>query len=119
MDGSSVLVIHLVKLINETNSLVSQNKSSRFKCPLLSDWVSVRSSSKTHCTSSLSSSVDHSWENLLYVLEELRLGSTRVSEKKNIDVSSDFVLATNIFGHSSKHSQCDGFLDEFVSVDSW
>ena len=79
----------------------------------------MHSSSQTDRTSSLSSSVDDSGEDLLYVLEELRLCSAWVSEKKAVDVASDFVLATNILGHSSKHSQRDGFLDELVSVDSW
>ena len=119
VDGGSVLIVHLVKLIDQADSFVSQNQSTCLKRPLLSDRISVHSSSQTHCTSSLSGSIDDSWEYLLYVLEELRLGSTWVSEQEAVDISPDLVLATNILGHSSKHSQRDGFLDELVSVDGW
>ena len=118
VNGGSILVIHFIKLINKTNSLISQDQCSSLKCPFLSDWISMHSSSQTDSTCSLSGSVDYSWEDLLNILEELRLGSSWVSQEQTVDVSSDLMFATNILGHSSKHSQCNGFLDELMPVDS-
>lgn len=117
MNGGSVLFIHFVELIDQTDSFIGQNKSSSFQRPLLSDWVSVHSRSETNGTCSLTSGIDDSWEDLFNVLEELRLGCSWVSEKKAINISSNFMLSSNIFWNSSKHSQSDGFLDELVSKD--
>lgn len=112
----SVMLVHLVELIDQADTLVSKYQGSSFENPFLSDRVLVDTSSETDCTSSFSSSVYDSVVDLLDVLKELRLGGTRVSEKQHIDVASDSVLTVPIFGFSSEHGQGESLLDELVSV---
>jgi hypothetical protein len=97
VDGSTILVIHLVELIDKAKTLVSKNESTTFKCPLASDRIFVNTSSKTDCRGSLTSSVDASMEDLLHILEELRLGGAGVSKEKAIDITSYSVLSIDIF----------------------
>lgn len=71
MDGRSILIVHLVELVNKADTFVSENQSSSFQDPFLRYWISVNTSSETYCTCTLASCVNNSWEDLLDVLEEL------------------------------------------------
>jgi len=80
MNRGSVLVIHLIELIDEANTLVSKDKCSSFESPFFRDWVFVDSCSETNSTSSFTCGVNTPVEDLLNVLQELRLGCTRISQ---------------------------------------
>ena len=118
VNGHSILIVHFIELIDEAHSLISKNKGSSFEHPLLSDWILVDTSSETNGTRSLSSGVHNSWENLLNVFQELRFGSSWVSKQEHVDISSDFVLSSNILMNTSKHCKRESFLDELVAVDT-
>ena len=52
---------------------------------------------------------------LLHVLEELRLGGTRIPTHQDVDVSSHTVLAARILGLATKEGEGDGSLDVFMA----
>jgi len=54
---------------------------------------------------------------LFSVLQELRFGSTRISQEQDITVSTDSVFAVNILSFSTEHSDGKGLFDKLVSVD--
>lgn len=117
VDTGSVLLVHLVELINQADTFISQYESTSFKSPFSSDGILVDSSSQTHCTRSLTSSVHYSVVELFSVLQELRFGSTRISQEQDITVSTDSVFAVNILSFSTEHSDGKGLFDKLVSVD--
>jgi len=119
MDGSPVLVIHLIKFINQADPSVCQDQGASLQCPLPSHRVLVDASSQPHSTGAFPSGIDAAVEDLLHVLQELRLGSSRVSQEQHVDVPSDPVLSSNIFGFSAKHGESKAFLDELMAIDGW
>ena len=68
VNTSPIRVVHLVKLINQADSFVSQYQSSSFEGPLPGYWVLVHTSCQPHSTGSLSRGVDHSMVNRFDVL---------------------------------------------------
>jgi hypothetical protein len=53
---------------------------------------------------------------LLDVLEELRLGSTRVSQQEDVDVPSEAQLAVDVLGNAAKEREGYRRLDILVSI---
>ena len=105
MDTGPVIVVHLIKLVDEADSFIGEYKCSTLERPLSSDWISVYTCRKTDSACTFTSCVDNSMVDLLDVLEELTFGSTWVSQQKHIDVTTDPVLVVNVFGLTAKHGQ--------------
>jgi hypothetical protein len=97
VDRGTVLVVHLVELVNQAQALVCEDQGATLKGPLTSDRVLVDTCSKTDGRRSFACGINASVENLLNILKELRLGSARVSKKKAIDITSYSVLSIDIF----------------------
>ena len=53
---------------------------------------------------------------LLDILEELRLGGTRIAQKEHVDVASNVRLALDVLRHATKEGECDRSLDVLMSV---
>ncbi len=105
VNGSPVMFIHLIELINQTDSFVGQNKCSRLKYPFVASEILFDTCCETDSRSSLTSCIDTPVEGLLDALEELGLGSSRVSDHEDIDIPSNLVGALSNLLHSSEHSQ--------------
>lgn len=80
VNRGSVLFVHLIELIDEADTFISEDKSATLKSPLTSDRVLVHASRQTDGTRTLARCVNDTVIDLLDVLEELRLGGTRVTE---------------------------------------
>ena len=119
MDTGSIILIHLIELINEADTFVGEDESSTLKCPFSSDGVFVHTSCQTDSTCALSCRVDNSVVDLLDVLEELGLSGTGVTEEQHVDVATDPMLLVHVLGLASKHSQQKTFLDELMAIDRW
>lgn len=105
MDTGSILVIHFVELINKANTLVSKDQCATLEDPFSRNGVFVDASSQADCACALTRRVDNTMENLFDVFKELRLGSTRVSQKQDVDVTPDPVFASYVLGLTSEHSE--------------
>lgn len=62
------LTTHLVKLIDQANTSVSQHEGSSFQSPLLADWMPLDIGCETHGRSTLASGEDGPAGHLLHVL---------------------------------------------------
>ena len=112
----TILVIHLIELIDEAQALISQHQCSTLECPLSRDGVFMDTGSETDCRGTLTSGVNAAVEHLLHVLKELRLGSTGVSQEQNVDVTSDAMLTVDVLGFTAEHCQRQGLLYELMTV---
>ncbi len=117
MNTGPIIIIHLVKLINQADSLVCQDERASLKRPFASDRVLVNTRSEADRTGAFTSCVNHSVVNLLDVFEELRLGCTGVSKKQHVDVATDSVLVVDILGLTAEHGQRESLFDELMPVD--
>jgi len=103
MYGCPILIVHLIELVDEAQPLVSEDERATLQRPLTSDRVLVHARRQTHCGGTLASGVHAAVEDLLDVLKELRLGSTGVSKKQHIDITTNSVLSVDVLGLTSKH----------------
>ena len=117
MDTGPIIVVHLIKLINEADSFIGEDECSTLERPLTSDWVSMHAGRKTDGACTFTCRVDDAMVDLFDVLEELTLGCAWVSEQEHINVTTDSVLAVHVLGLTAKHGQCQALLDEIVTVD--
>ncbi len=85
---------NLVKLIDKTHTLVSENQSPGLESPLLGDGAALDVRSETHGRRTLTRREDGPRGYLLHVLEELGLGSTWVTTEQHVDVTTQLVLLT-------------------------
>ena len=79
--------------------------------------VALDTGSETNCRCSLASCVNRSIKSLLDAFEELRFGDSRVTEKEDVDVSSNSVSSLNYSLLSTKHGHRQCPLYVVVSVD--
>lgn len=88
--------VHLVELVNATDTVVCKHQRTRFNTVLTGLHVFAHGSCQTGSAGALTRCVDSSWQELTNVLQELGLGSGRVTHDANIDVASKFdtVLGT-------------------------
>ena len=113
------MVVHFVELIDKANTFIGQNKSSGFEDPFTRNGVSMNSCSETDGTCAFTGGINDSGEDLLNVFQELGFGSSWVTEKKAVDVTSDLMLSTNILWYTAEHGEGQGLLDEQMSVNTW
>lgn len=77
----------------------------------------MHSGSEADSTRSFTCRVDDSVVDLLDVLEELRLGCTRVTKKEHVDITTDPVLIVDILGLATEHGENETLFDELMTVD--
>jgi len=118
VNGCTILVIHLIELVDQAQALVCQHKRTAFKRPLPSDWILMDTCCQSDGTSTLSGSVDTPVKDLLDVLKELGLGRAGVTKQQAVDITADFVFSVYILGLSTKHGECDSLLHKLVPVDA-
>lgn len=106
VDRCPIMLVHLVKFVNQANTFVSQHQCSSFQLPLICRVIAFDTRSQTHSRCSLSSCVNRPEEDLLDALEELRLGDTWISEQQDVDVPSDAMGSLDYSFHSPEHGHC-------------
>jgi hypothetical protein len=72
VDGCSVLVVHLVELINQTNTSVCKHKRTTLQSPFSCERISPDTSSETDSRGTLAGGKDGAMGGVLDVLEHLR-----------------------------------------------
>jgi hypothetical protein len=117
VNGGSVLVVHLVELVNQTSTSVCENKRTTFQSPFSRKRISPDTSSETDSRGTLTSGEDSTVGCVFNVFEHLGLRSTRVTEKEDIDITSHGVLALCHLCNTTEERESDGSLDVFMSVD--
>mmetsp|Transcript_31221 Transcript_31221/g.70703 ORF Transcript_31221/g.70703 Transcript_31221/m.70703 type:complete len:434 (+) Transcript_31221:1091-2392(+) len=110
MDRGAVLVVHLVKLVDEADAVVGEHHRAALQAPLAALVLRHRSR-ETHGTRALPGGVDGPGEGLLHVLEELRLGQARVAHDQDVDVAADAVLPGALLPAAAHHRHGDGRLN--------
>lgn len=113
---SPVGVVHLVKLVDQADTLVRQDERPTLETPLARDGVLPHARRQTDGTCALARRKHGAVRRLLDILEHLRLGRTRVTEQKHVDVATDAMLPVDVLGHAAKEGQGDGGLDVVVAV---
>ena len=77
----------------------------------------MHTSGETDSTCTFACGVDNAMIDFLDVLEELRLGGTRISKKQHVDITTNAVLFVDVLRLASEHGKSKALLDEFVAVD--
>jgi len=116
VDTGTILFVHLIKFVDQTNTFVCQHKGTSFKGPFLSDGVFMHTGCETDSTSTFTCSVDDSVVHSFNVLKELGLRSAWVTEKQHVDVTSDPMLSAHILGLATEHAHGKSLLDELMAV---
>merc|ERR1719151_582170 len=117
VDRRPVAVVHLVKLVDQTDSLVGEHQSSSLQRPLLGQLRLLHVGSEADCRRSLPRREDCSWRDVLDVLQEARLSCSRISAHQHIQIATNLVLVSGIFGHASKERKGECTLDVVVAID--
>lgn len=84
VNRSSIMIIHLVELIYQTDTFVGEDEGTTLESPLFRSSVLLDWSSQTHSWGTFTSCEYTSVECLLHTLQELRFGSTLFSENEYI-----------------------------------
>lgn len=113
----SVRIVHLVELVDQAVAFIGQYKCTTLKRPFARHWVFADRSGQTDSGSTLTGGEDRSRRRLFNVLEELRFGGTGITEKKDVDVSSDSVLSVDVFHDTTEERERQRGLDVLVTVD--
>src|SRR5579862_3454194 len=113
-----ILVIHLIKFVDQTSALICQHQSPSFKGPFASNRVLSNARCETNSTSSLTGRKNGSMSSLLYIFEDLRLCSSRIPEEKDIDVSTNAVFSLSFFADPTEKRKCNSSLDICMAVDT-
>ena len=112
-----IRIVHLVEFVDETRPLVGEDQRPSFERPFSCDGVFPDRRRETYGTCSLAGRKHGTVGGLFGVLQELTLGGTRIAEKENVDVSSETMLAVDIFGYTAEEGEGDGSFDVVVPVD--
>jgi hypothetical protein len=116
MDARTVLVVHLVKLVNKTDALISKDQRASLQRPLSRDWVAAHRRRQTDGRCALARGENGAVGRLLHVLEKLGLGRAWVAKRQDINITTDAVLLAGVFGNASKHGESYRRFDVFVSI---
>jgi hypothetical protein len=105
-----ILDVHLIELINATDSIIGQHQSTSFNTKLSSLCIFSNRSSQTSSTGRFTTRVNCPGKELANVLEELGLRCGGVSNNTNVDVSSEFNAIGSTLADSSKQLKQETFL---------
>ncbi len=90
VNRSPVMFAHFVKLVNAANSHVGKDQGPAFQRNFARVRVLHDRRCEPHTRASFSGRVDASGRNMGYVFQKLTFGDSRVSNKRYVDVSSNF-----------------------------
>ena len=102
MNSHLVLNIHLVELINATDTMVREHQCTGLYAKLASLWVLAHAGSQTRRITCLATAVDSPWHEDTDVLQELTFGCSWVADDANVDITSELDLILCLFLDSSE-----------------
>lgn len=118
MNCDLILNVHLVELIDATDTMISKHQGASFKTILSSLRVFADIRCQTSCARSLAAAVNCAGEELADVLEKLGLGGSWVTNNADVDVASELDFVNSIFLYSAEQLQEDAFFDVQMTIDT-
>ncbi|KAI6768007.1 hypothetical protein HG530_006016 [Fusarium avenaceum] len=116
VDGNLICNIHLVKLINGTNTIVCQHKSTsldgELACLLILDYCRSKTSSRR----GLTTGVDSTGCKRTDILQELGLGGRRVTNNANVDVASKLHSLGGTLVNTRHELKKQTLLDDLMAI---
>mmetsp|Transcript_127026 Transcript_127026/g.320962 ORF Transcript_127026/g.320962 Transcript_127026/m.320962 type:complete len:236 (-) Transcript_127026:911-1618(-) len=106
VEGGSIVVVHLVKLVDEAHAVIGKDHSTALQAPL-PVLIPGHRRSETHRAGALPGRVHRARECLLDVFEELRLREAGVTHDEGVDVAADTVLPGCDLLLATHHAQRD------------
>lgn len=119
MNSNSVSIIHFVKLINANHSSISKNHCSCFQMPISIFCVYSYSRCKTNTRSSSTGCVYAKWRKMHDMTKNLGFCSRRITDHKNVDISSQVSLIFKVFLVSPKHLKNNGSFNVCMALNRW
>lgn len=98
----SVMIVHLVKLVDQAYTLVCEHESPTLESPFTSHRILSDRRRKTNGRCTLTSCEHTTVCRLFDILEKLGLGRSRVTEHKDVDISTDTMFAFDIFRNAAE-----------------
>ena len=105
MDCSSVVLIHLVELVDTANPHICQHQSPSLQTYVFCTGVDLDSCSQTYIRTAFTGGVYPSWSQVGYVLEQLRFGHPRITQKHHINLTSNLHVVRSNGSNSSRQQQ--------------
>ena len=116
MNGGSILIQHLVELVNAANSLIGKDQRAALEHHLAGDRILHDRSGEAHAGRAAAGRVLTAQRQAIDVVEQLRLGHARISHQANVNVASD-LHAARVLVHAAHEHEQQRLLDVLVSVD--
>mmetsp|Transcript_19882 Transcript_19882/g.48164 ORF Transcript_19882/g.48164 Transcript_19882/m.48164 type:complete len:207 (-) Transcript_19882:822-1442(-) len=117
MDGSAVRVLHLVELVDAADALVRKHERAALKHHLSRELILGHSRRETHARGALACRVHPARRQPCHVLEELRLGDSRVPHEAHVHVPADPHPVVERTVHPADQLEEEGLLDVLVPED--
>lgn len=117
VDCCSIVLAHLVELIDTADSHVGQDQSPSLKEDLIGHWVHDDGCGQPHTGTALPSGIDPSWGHMRNVLQQLRFSNPWIPDQSDVDLPSDPQVVVSDLGDASHHQQQKRLLDRIHSID--
>mmetsp|Transcript_3534 Transcript_3534/g.5879 ORF Transcript_3534/g.5879 Transcript_3534/m.5879 type:complete len:391 (+) Transcript_3534:371-1543(+) len=117
VDGCPVAFLHLVKLIDAANAVVSQDQGATLQGHLSGGVVPVHRGRQAHAGGALARGVDGPRSDGADLLQQLTLGHTRVAHHQGMNVAADLQAILHLLGEGTNEHQQQGLLHVLVSED--
>jgi len=111
-----ILDLHLVKLINATDTMICKHERTSFNAEVTGLWVLDHTCCQTGSTGRLSTGVDSSGQELADIFQKLGLCSSGIANYANIDITSELESFIRLLLDSSEELQQDALLDVQMTV---
>lgn len=116
MNSGTIRLVHLVKLINASNTIVGKHKRASLEQHLVGDRVLGHGSSETDTRGTFTGRVDAARGDTGNVLEKLGFGNSRVAHEANVEFATDLHSVARVLGDTADEHEQESLLDVFVAV---
>ena len=111
VNGNTVVLSHLVKLINAHHTTVSEHHGTSFKVKVPGGGITNHGGGETSGTAALAGGVDTNGRDLFHKLEHLTLGSSRISEQQHVNVTTKLHSVRQDLARPTQEQAGDRLLD--------
>jgi len=102
VDCHSINIVHLVKLVNAHDATVSEHHRAGFEMPVVGVLVDCNSRRQTDTRRATTCRIDCKRSDVHDVAEQLTLGSGRVTDHHDVDVTSQMRPVRKVFLNTTK-----------------
>ena len=113
----AVGVLHLVELVDARNAAVGQDKGAPFQHELVRDGIAQHGGGQTRAGRPAAGRVQTTRRDLGNVLEQLRLGHTRVAHQTHVQLAADLEAIAHRLGAATDQQEQQHFLHVLVPID--